>query len=218
MMNNKGCTGTNVSFKNIELFQYISDIDINDCKNIVTKMISPIYYPFRKPGENISKNLIIAGNIGQPRTNKFLDFLYVESKVFKRVFFVLGEKEYGEFEYINKIIKTHCLKNVYVLNDKSFIIDNGTNKIKIIGSTKSFDYVRNEIDKEDERNELGEFVLYDKYDKYILITEYLPKDKQTKDNLIENCDYWIHGKTNFSSLNNKLKSNHSINEMNYFII
>lgn len=123
-----------------EIFQYISDIHLehNEDKNLVIKPISE-YSTYKK-------NLILAGDIGNPMSLKYWNFISQESMLFDRVFLICGNHEYygNNIDYVNKKIEKNIeklnLKNVFFLNNKTFII-NG--KIKLIGTTL-WSYIPNE--------------------------------------------------------------------------
>ena len=243
---NKGSTGTNsIVFKTIELFQHTSEhnLYIDDKTNISKIIINPFCYPhpFRKPGETINKNLILTGNICDIRSSKFLDFLYVESKLFKRVFFIPGEKEEereeGEesgksVEYLKNLVNSNGIRNVFILNNEAYIINNGTNTIKVIGTIKSIDYIKNEIEEEKEEkeenfiiSELKENILEEVQEvkegdegnetKYILITQNCPEMFKNEGNGSngENIDY-INKKCNYWFYNDSKSSD----SFSYFVI
>lgn len=133
-----------------EIFQYISDIHIEHNEhenNILIKPISDSYYSFDC---NSKKNLILAGDIGNPLSKKYWSFIIQESKLFDRVFLICGNHEYygNNIDYINNFISKNIsklnLNNVFFLNNKTFIIDCKNNKkIKLIGSTL-WSYIPNE--------------------------------------------------------------------------
>lgn len=110
-------------------FQYASDLhlEINQCK--FSDILSPS-----------ADYLILAGDIGYPESQIYVDFLTWCSVNFKQTFIITGNHEYYSstnhktMTEIEAIISTICesLVNVIFLNKTSYVIEN---KIKILGCT-----------------------------------------------------------------------------------
>lgn len=97
----------------LSLLQYCSDLHL---ENGYRRFISPI-----KP------NLVLAGDIGNPKQQSYENFLFDMSKYFDNVFLVAGNHEYHHSENMNEInekIENICSKrtNLHFLNRKSYIL------------------------------------------------------------------------------------------------
>lgn len=112
------------------IIQYYSDLHIEH--NMDKKIM---FNPVRiKDSINI---LILAGDIGDPKTSKYWDFIKIHSYLYNHIILITGNHEYYGFtiedtdNLITEMITHMKLKNVYFLNNKSIIL----NGIKFIGST-----------------------------------------------------------------------------------
>ena len=105
--------------------QIISDIHLEQYKNLDETPIINKY----------ADMLVICGNLGNPFTKIYWDFITIQSKTFDKVFIVLGNRDYYSRRYsIDQIIQhirnlcnkynnvIFLEKNVYDLNDRVSII------------------------------------------------------------------------------------------------
>ena len=95
------------------------------------KVISDIHLEFCKefPLEpNLETTLILAGDIGYPKSNEYLNFIQMCSQNFKYVILITGNHEYyGSYvteidDYISNEIVSK-FKNTYFLNNQSLVLD-----------------------------------------------------------------------------------------------
>lgn len=132
----------------INIFQYYSDLHIEHQKNLLPN-ITPLSndYLFSKDKyKSLSidydevtfiKNIILAGDIGNPTTDIYWSFLKNINSLFDRCFLICGNHEYygNDISYINKLINNNIqkyqLNKIYFLNNSSISFDS----FKIIGST-----------------------------------------------------------------------------------
>lgn len=100
------------------------------------QILSDIHIPINFQKNNECDFLILAGDIGIPKSNKYQELLYETSQLFKYVFIITGNREYYGSTIIdtNNYIEKLCnqYNNVIFLNKNSFDFDNG---IRIIGTT-----------------------------------------------------------------------------------
>ena len=112
------------------IFQYMSDLHIENNMN------KPL--PFvKKVDENVVGCLILAGDIGDPNTKQFWNFIKQECDEFDVVLFVCGNHEfYGKsikqtLDFFKDMKQHMRLTNFFVLDNDVFEFDN----CSVIGST-----------------------------------------------------------------------------------
>jgi predicted phosphohydrolase len=154
------------SYTKVHVFQYYSDLHIEHQPYGTVPTIIPI--PDEKvdyePEDNLPiffvKNLILAGDIGDPLTDEYWEFLKTVNDTFDNVFLICGNHEYynTSIDYVNRLIQANIsfyeLKNVHFLNNSSFMLDSS---IKVVGSTM-WSFIP-EDNKKDVENYLNDYRL-----------------------------------------------------------
>lgn len=139
-----------MSVKKIVSLHLMSDLHLELCHNLshIRELVGPIH-------NTSNKILILAGDIGDPKTKKYYNFLDSCSKIYKDVIFITGNHEYYNntnktpftIEEIDNLIRSYkksdSYDNIHFLNKNKITIDGVT----FLGTT-----LWTKIDKKYEKN------------------------------------------------------------------